>query len=325
MTLPEIKPIYWIIIVLGIIAIVYIFTSKARNVKDMYVDQVKSITGENAYSTSNSDVKIQGGKGEFPRIVFQTWKSTTEIPDNMRYWHDTWKIYNPNYEHLLWDDGMNRQMIEDKFPWFLDVFDGYSHNINRADAIRYFFLYTHGGIYADMDFECLREFDTLLDQYKQYDIIFGRMRTREGDNNGNANNIPNAIMVSKSREIFWLYVIRQLMLNKDRIGVEEQTGPVMLKEALENYISQTSTKTGQEWLNDMINKMPDNLKPNKMYSDIVILDPEVLYPLSWNDLSMVDDTQRNKVLGGMALSETTEIMKQIYPNAYAITYWTHTW
>jgi hypothetical protein len=39
------------------------------------------------------------------------------------------------------------QLITEKFPWFLDTYKAYPHNIQRADVLRYFVLYEFGGIY----------------------------------------------------------------------------------------------------------------------------------------------------------------------------------
>jgi len=38
-----------------------------------------------------------------------------------------------------------------EYPWFLETFDSYPYNIERADVIRYFALYHFGGIYLDLD------------------------------------------------------------------------------------------------------------------------------------------------------------------------------
>ena len=52
--------------------------------------------------------------------------------------------------------------METKFPEFLDLYDGYNSEIQRADAVRYFLLYEYGGVYADLDFESLQPLDLFL-------------------------------------------------------------------------------------------------------------------------------------------------------------------
>lgn len=38
-----------------------------------------------------------------------------------------------------------------RYEWFLETWDAYPFNIERADAIRYFVLHHYGGIYIDLD------------------------------------------------------------------------------------------------------------------------------------------------------------------------------
>ncbi len=63
---------------------------------------------------------------------------------------------------MLWTDIGSRKFVAEHYPWFLETFDGYKYNIQRADAIRYFVLHHFGGIYIDLDIGCLRRMDPLL-------------------------------------------------------------------------------------------------------------------------------------------------------------------
>lgn len=65
-------------------------------------------------------------------------------------------------EYMLWTDTGSREFIAEHYSWFLEIFDGYKYNIQRADAIRYFVLHHYGGIYMDLDIGCLRPMDPLL-------------------------------------------------------------------------------------------------------------------------------------------------------------------
>jgi len=237
----------------------------------------------------------------FPKRIFQTWKNKSP-PKKMAYWAETWRSNNPEYEYVLWDDADNRRFVADKFPWFLATYDGYDKEIKRADAIRYMFLYTYGGIYADLDFECLKPFDSLLEEYKAYDIILGRMDSF-GTSSASAsakqwhssNNIPNAIMISKPGCSFWIRVLERMIVKAASGGKgtpEVETGPVVLKEV---YSS--------SW-----------------FDKIKVLPPSVLYPISWV-------TNQEGRLSALSSDEhtLTQSMKSKYPSAYAVTYWAHSW
>jgi mannosyltransferase OCH1-like enzyme len=227
----------------------------------------------------------------FPKIIFQTWKNKTP-PKKMAYWSETWRQYNPNYEYILWDDADNRRFVQEEFAWFLPTYDAYDVEIKRADAIRYMFLYKHGGIYADLDFECMKPFDTLLEDYKAYDIILGSMDSRGSWHS--RNNIPNAIMISKPGAKFWIRVLENMQkkaLAFSAKEAEELTGPIVLKESMRWW----------DW-------------------QIKILTPEILYPISWstNQEERVKSLQADPTL-------LTQVMKSKYPSAYAVTYWAHSW
>jgi len=246
-------------------------------------------------------INFESNRSAIPKIIFQTWK-THDLPKQFEYWSSTWKKYN-SYEYILWDDAENRDFVATYFDWFLPVYDGYDAGIKRADAIRYMFLYHHGGIYADLDFECLKPFDELLNVYKDYDIILGSMDAGVGSQWHLSNNIPNAIMISKPGCTFWLKVLKELERRSKIPGRPEvQTGPVVLKDVYTWYCF-LGPVVARAW----------------GYS-IKVLPPSVLYPISW----ATGEEERKAALA----SETTSLtqrMKAKYPDSYAVTYWTHSW
>jgi len=213
----------------------------------------------------------------------------------MAYWSSTCVSKNLSFTHILWDDADNLRFVREQFPWFLETYEGYDVEIKRADAIRYMFLYTYGGVYIDMDFECLQSFDTLLEEYSYYDILLGSI-TSDGSRTNSMHSIPNAIMFSKPNHPFWLEVLQLLQrYSKDsKKGVEEQTGPVVLKEAY--------------------------LKSRYFYK-IKILAPHLLYPISW----ITDSAVRIESLRQKDLTQLTKDSMYRYPDSYAVTYWTHSW
>jgi len=255
----------------------------------------------------------------FPMIIFQTWKSKTEFPDNYAYWRKTWLNNHPDFEYVLMDDGDNRSFIKEKFPWFLKTFDSYKKNVERADAIRYFFLYVNGGIYADMDFESLKPIGGLLQKYSSYDVLFGSMESN-GDDFHTDNNIPNAIMISKPRQRFWLYVFQELLTAAEAGGTTEQTtGPVVLKRAIEKYADKPAENTA--WFKKMLATLGEDLQPLETRTKIYVFEPNVLYPLSWS----TDSDSRESALNQNDFAALTAAMKKKHPESYAITYWTHNW
>ena len=117
--------------------------------------------------------------GGFPRILHQTWKTST-LPPTLQVWSGSWKEHNPHYELRLWSDADNYAFLKAHYPWFVRYYSAYDSNIKRADAVRIFYMYHYGGIYADLDFVCVRPFDALLLQNKDAEVIFGWLKLLTG-------------------------------------------------------------------------------------------------------------------------------------------------
>jgi inositol phosphorylceramide mannosyltransferase catalytic subunit len=263
------------------------------------------------------DVGSSGGE-KIPRIVFQTWKSRSEMPANYRYWRSSFIINNPEFRCFLWDDADNLRFIEERFPWFLSRYRSYPREILRADVIRLFFLYEFGGFYSDMDSECLRPLETMREMG---DVLVGRM----GKDPGYEHSIPNAIMATKPKQIFWLlaisFAVDRLAQSKlNEVRPEWFTGPILLKDAVDFYMDHTT----QEIL-DRISKFCPELAGDVEKSDfgkIIILPPAVWYPVNWSDF--LQSCFRNKMFRDKRVLSQVEA-RRMFPSAYIVTYWTASW
>uniref|UniRef100_A0A1I8GLY2 Glycosyl transferase n=1 Tax=Macrostomum lignano TaxID=282301 RepID=A0A1I8GLY2_9PLAT len=92
------------------------------------------------------------------------------------------RLNYPDFAYVLWTDDDAAAFLADKFPVHSAMFSGYAKALQRSDALRYFILSYFGGIYADMDVQCLRPFNRLaaaescfLDQerWEQSQILHG--------------------------------------------------------------------------------------------------------------------------------------------------------
>ncbi len=261
--------------------------------------------------------------GAFPKVIFQTWKSKISLPFNYAHWSESLRRLNPDFDYILWDDTDNRSFIEDYYPWFLPFYDAYPREIYRADAVRYFFLYQYGGLYVDMDTECLKSLSPL---FHSGDVWLGRM----GSDPAFPHSIPNAIMASRPRQEFWLLVMHFLVENASAWGdanamanrsPEAMTGPILLKRAYNTYVS--SARRGvQEMIQSIAARLPDSLRLHAEPSKIVLLAPDVWYPIDWSNvihfrlLSEITSAQ-------LLLSEA--VKRRLFPKSFLTTYWTHSW
>jgi len=94
-----------------------------------------------------------------PKKIHWCWLSGDPLPKIIQDCVNSWKRIMPDYEFVLWD--MNRfdvhsvKFVEDACAARKWAF--------AADYIRFYALYTEGGIYFDSDVMVYRRFDDLLD------------------------------------------------------------------------------------------------------------------------------------------------------------------
>ena len=193
---------------------------------------------------------------DFPKIIHQSWKNQNLREDYKKY-SQTWKDLHPDYEYRLWTDEDNLRLIEEEDPDFVDDYNSYNHYIKRADAARYYYMYKYGGIYADLDFECLRNFSPLLYDYYNYDVILG-------DAPKEFTQTPNALMISKPGADFWLYVIQMMKERVNQACPPWDTGPRLLGDAVDSYPNQDDIKMADRsafyellWMESVIPPFPN--------------------------------------------------------------------
>ncbi len=248
-----------------------------------------------------------------PKRIFQTWKSKTHLPKNYTYWRGTFLDKNPFYHFDLWDDADNRAFIAQHFEWFLHVYDSYPAEIYRADIVRYFYLYIFGGLYADLDTQCLKPLDTVL---ARNGVVLGRMGAKPDF----AHSVPNAIMASSPREEFWLYVIGKAMVAAEKPSrPEEMTGPVLLKSAMDSYRGGHPPPTKVIGL--LMHLLPAHLQPKPGPTTIHILPSEEWYPVVWAEKQSSDI--RSRMFAGELLSMAEA--EKLFPNSSLVTFWTYSW
>lgn len=141
-----------------------------------------------------------------PRLIMQTWK-TKELPTQWQTSQDSIACYMPDWTYVLMTDTMNREFIAEYFPDFLSHFDNFPYPIQRADAIRYAWLYIHGGLYLDCDFELLAPLDELFTE--DYDLFLVESSNATGI-------ITNGFMAAKPKQEIFLDMIEEM---KKPIGI----------------------------------------------------------------------------------------------------------
>jgi mannosyltransferase OCH1-like enzyme len=224
---------------------------------------------------------------KIPQIIHQTWKDSN-LPYPFNILADTWKEAHPNWEYQLWTDKMNRSFIEENYPEFLNKYNNYPREIQRVDAFRYFLLHKIGGIYIDIDFECLNNISPLL---AEKGCVIGKEPQQHSDRFFKEMILCNAFMASTPGNDFMRFVCNKIMSypSKETVTqkeVLESTGPFILTDAFIKY------------------KHKENIR---------ILEPDVLYPLTMTETRNVFD------------DSITDEMQEKINHAYAVHYFWGGW
>jgi len=183
-----------------------------------------------------------------PKIIHQTYINET-IPAHWVAAQQSCLDLHPDYEYKLWTDALSHNFIKEKYPWFLATFEGYKHNIQRADAIRYFVLAHYGGIYIDLDDGCQRRLDPLLSY-----TAWVRRTIPTG--------ISNDVMGAVPQHPFFLRVTKTLdYANRNwalpYITIMASTGPLFLSVVWKKWLGEHSNLDSEDYLGRVRVLMPD--------------------------------------------------------------------
>ena len=229
-----------------------------------------------------------------PQIIHQSWK-TRELKPFQEQWQKTWIENHPTWTYMFWTDKDNRDLVADKFPWFLDIYDNLPSDIERADCARYFYMMQYGGCYFDLDFESIKPLEPLL-EHVQVALAYMTQDTEH------PLSIPNAFAASVPGHNFWLYVIKHMIINYEcgevnKTDVFKISGPYMLKDAVEEYQSTSIT------------------------DDLTIFPPTQVYGVDWNWNDNATMHNVFKVCHAANVEFNATKCKTFFPDAYSITYW----
>lgn len=192
-----------------------------------------------------------------PKILWQTWKSDKldDVPEKLKGYILKWKKLHPEYAHYLLDDDDLRNIVKKVVPKYLNVYDSFTHMIERVDFARYAILYKYGGVYADLDTLPLKPIDKWVEEGK---IVLGSEPYEHAQKIYNRERVVcNALMISPPGQQFWKELMDYIIRNYEhRYKPVENTGPMAITRFMES----------------------DGKKFEKN-GDVIVTDPCVFYPL----------------------------------------------
>ena len=158
-----------------------------------------------------------------PLKIYQTWK-TTDLPEKMKENIERLKSKNPDFEYHLFDDDDCREFIKEHFEE--EVLNAYNKLIPgayKADLWRYCILYINGGVYLDIKYSNVGDFNLITLTDNEYFVI---------DIPKSGSGVYNAFMICKPGNKILLEAINRIVKNVDNEYYGESalypTGPMLL-------------------------------------------------------------------------------------------------
>ncbi len=132
------------------------------------------------FETNHFEIAPEAHK-RIPKKLHQIWIGGP-LPKKFQGLIETWKKKHPDWEYKLWTD----QDLENfKFTMCRKAFNQVASIGAKADILRYEILYQFGGVYVDIDFECIRPLDVLVNAHSFF--------TSLGDQTYIANSVIGVI------------------------------------------------------------------------------------------------------------------------------------
>ncbi len=233
--------------------------------------------------TEAQTTKISATQG-IPAVVHLTWK-TKRIPRSLRRYADSWSKFQSLTIRLHSDEDL-RNLIALHFPEYLEQYDLFTRNIERVVFARYALMDVYGGVYADLDMECIRSIEPLLSSTR---AIIGTEPIEHAIHYRVERVLCNAILLSPPGHPVWRSIMAHIVANYQPNGnVVFNTGPMAM------------TRLHQQ-------------RP-EVYQDVVISEPTVFYPVVDARFGGHRDGRYDHVSRGGRIAE-----------AYTVHHWVHTY
>jgi len=196
--------------------------------------------------------ELEGYESYVTPYIWQTYK-TKKLPQQAEAARETWISKNPGWKCEIYDDTDIERYI--KSYWSAKMYKFFKAlpiGVMKADLWRYLILKTHGGVYSDIDSECLKPISEWEEQQKfnTKDILLIGLENDE--------HLCQWTIYSTKEHPVMKYVCDYILNNyekngintKDKNFVHKTTGPAIWTAAITEYLeykglAKGSAKSGE--------------------------------------------------------------------------------
>lgn len=144
----------------------------------------------------------------YVKIIHQIWYNLgngNTIPEKYKKYQQSWINHHQNWKYILWNESTGDKLIQDYYPQYYNLYKNVKYPIMKIDILRYCILELYGGLYADIDYKCLSNFEDYIEKNNQYELFFN-----ETPKALLKNNYCNSLIIStKQYHPFWKILIKE--------------------------------------------------------------------------------------------------------------------
>jgi len=158
-----------------------------------------------------------------PKILHQIWyQGADKVPDKYKHMQEKWKNLHCHWTYKCWDSRSIQQLVHDHYPEYEAMYNGLQPMILKIDVAKYFILHYHGGVYLDLDIDCIRCLDSLFDD--GYELYLPEMKIDQGvamwvvtlGRFSTGNYWNNEFLASCPGHRYWTDLLLQINEDKDK-------------------------------------------------------------------------------------------------------------
>lgn len=111
-----------------------------------------------------------------PLRLHQIWfQGADQLPPKYHSFQHSWRRHHPHWEYRLWDQLQIEHLVATCNDFIRSVYAELPEMIQKIDLAKYLILQRYGGVYVDMDMECVQPLDGLFHQHPHHKLYLAEI------------------------------------------------------------------------------------------------------------------------------------------------------
>jgi mannosyltransferase OCH1-like enzyme len=111
-----------------------------------------------------------------PFRLHQIWfQGADQIPMKYHPFQQSWRHHHPHWDYRLWDQPQIEQLVATCSNFVQSLYHQLPERIQKIDLAKYLILQRYGGVYVDMDMECVQPLDSLFQKHPHHDLYLAEI------------------------------------------------------------------------------------------------------------------------------------------------------